>query len=118
MSKSNKLEFSWKYKDYRLLACQSQKTQSDHTVNDTIAFVKIHDYEDGRRCVFALAQWVRNSKGYYLYLINRKALEQIAEEDIVPIWNALKEAQCVLDEWFEFSVQNARMNNTKESVVQ
>ena len=60
-----KLEFSWKYKDYELRACPKKLARFNaNEPNETIDFVKWTTNSDGAEYCFSLAYWSKDSEGY------------------------------------------------------
>ena len=94
------LEFSFKYKDYELRACPSRLVRlSPDDKNETIDLVKWYDY-NGQRCCYSLAYFRKNDEGYYLNFVGSRPFDNIAPEDVKIIWSMLKQAQEILDEFF------------------
>ena len=97
-----KLEFSWKYKDYELRACPKRLVSfNDNEPNDTIDFVKWTTSSDGTKYCFSLAYWSKYSEGYELEFVGDRPFQYIASEDLEIVWKALRVAQKVLDGWFD-----------------
>lgn len=95
------LEFSFKYKDYELRACPKRLARfSPEEPNETIDFVKWNKSEDKPYC-FSLAFFERYSEGYRLKFVGDRPFEYIAKEDLPIIWSVLKQAQEILDHFFE-----------------
>lgn len=99
------LEFNWKYEDYELRAvpkCLARFEESD--INQTIELVKwYYDEEDDRKHCFTLAYWVLANEGYELRFVSDRMFKYITEEDIRVVWEHLKNAQEVLNQ-FELDV--------------
>ena len=100
MTVNANLEFSWKYKDYELKACPKRLARfSEDEPNETIDLIKYFDY-DGRRLCYSLAYFIRKSEGYDLRFVGNRPFEDIAEVDVLKVWEGLKTAQAVLDAFF------------------
>jgi hypothetical protein len=97
-----KLEFSIKYKDYEIRACPKRLARvSPDEINETIDFVKwSKDSKTGRDYCFSIAYFKRDSEGYYLHFVGRRPFDYIDHEDIGTLWELLKTAQGVLDNFF------------------
>ena len=97
-----KLEFSWKHKNYELRACPTQLAWFDENEpNATIDLVKWDVNSYGEKYCYSLAYWRRDSEGYYLHFVGNRPFPYIDTEDITIVWKALKIAQKVLDAWFD-----------------
>lgn len=97
-----KLEFSWKYKDYELRACPKRLARFNaNEPNETIDFVKWTTNSDGAEYCFSLAYWSKDSEGYDLKFVGDRPFKDIEPEDLEIVWKALRVAQKVLDSWFD-----------------
>lgn len=100
MTVNANLEFQWKYKDYELHACPKRLARfSEDEKNVTIDLVKWFEH-NGRRCCYSLAYFIRKEEGYDLRFVGGRPFDDIAEEDVLEVWDALKTAQAVLDAFF------------------
>lgn len=97
-----KLEFSWRYKDYELRACPKKLARFNaNEPNETIDFVKWTTNSDGAEYCLSLAYWCKNSEGYELKFVGDRPFKDIESEDLEIVWKALRVAQKVLDAWFD-----------------
>ena len=95
------LEFSFKYKDYELRACPKRLARfSPDEPNETIDLVKWDKSGDKPYC-FSLAHWTRDKEGYELTFVGSRPFDHIDKEDVPILWTVLKQAQAVLDLFFE-----------------
>ena len=95
------LEFSFKYKDYELVACPKCLVRfSPDEPNETIDLVK-WDKSGEKPYRFSLAYFVRDSEGYDLQFVGSRPFEHIAKEDLSIIWSMLEQAQKILNLFFE-----------------
>ena len=97
-----KLEFSWKYKDYGLRACPKRLVRFNaNEPNETIDFVKRITNSDGAEYYLSLAYWSKDNEGYELEFVGDRPFKYIEPEDLEIVWKALRVAQKVLDAWFD-----------------
>ena len=96
-----KLEFNWKYKDYELRAVPKYLTRfNDEEENTTIELLKWETKNNGVRYCFTMAYWTYSSnEGYELRLVGDRMFNYIELEDIATIWEQLKLAKEVLDDF-------------------
>ena len=100
------LEFSFKYKDYELLACPKHLVRfSPEEPNETIDLVKWDKSGDKPYC-FSLAYFERYSEGYRLKFVGDRPFEYIDKKDLPIIWSVLKQAQEMLDQFYEEDLDN------------
>lgn len=96
------LEFSWKYKNYELVACPKHLARfSADEPNETIDFVYWTKEHNGKSYCFSLAYFTKGSEGYTLRFVGDRPFRYIEKEDIQPVWCALDAAQKILDIFFE-----------------
>lgn len=95
------LEFSFKYKDYELKACPKRLVRfSPEETNETIDFVK-WDRSSVKPYCFSLAYFERYDEGYRLKFVGDRPFTEIDKEDLPIIWGVLKQAQEILDQFYE-----------------
>ena len=100
------LEFSFKYKDYELRACPKRLARfSPDEPNETIDLVK-WDKSGDKPYTFSLAYFERYSEGYRLKFVGDRPFEHIDKEDLPILWGVLKQAQEILDYFFEEVLNN------------
>ena len=96
------LNFNFRYKDYELKACPSRLVRFDpEEPNETIDLVKWDMTDDDRPFCFSLAYFSRGSDGYSLRFVGDRPFEYIDAEDVPIVWIMLKQAQEILDRYFE-----------------
>ena len=94
-----KLEFNWKYKDYELRAVPKRLVRfNEDEENHTIELIKWNTKEDGKKHCFTIAYWIYK-EGYELRSVGNRIFNCIEIEDIAIIWEQMKLAQKVLDEF-------------------
>lgn len=100
------LRFNWNYKDYSIKAvpkCLARFEDSD--INETIELVKwYYNKEDDRHYCFTLAYWIKDDDGYFLNFVGGRPFEEIDVLDVGMVWKKLKEAQKVLDKFWDEEV--------------
>lgn len=99
--KKHPLSFHWKYKDFELRA--STKFLARFTIgepNETIDFVYWKKDGTGRDYCFSLAYFERHKEGYDLKFVGDNPFKYISKEDLPFVWDALSEAQKVLNDFF------------------
>ena len=95
------LEFSFKYKDYEIKACPKHLVSFiDDEPNVTIELLK-WDRTDVKPYCFSLAYFEKYSEGYRLNFVGDRPFKYIEKEDVPIIWNVLKNAQELLDDYWE-----------------
>ena len=100
------LEFSFKYKNYELKACPKRLVRfSPDEPNETIDLVKWDKSGDKPYC-FSLAYFVRDKEGYYLNFVGSRPFDYIDKKDLPILWSVLKEAQNILDHFYEEEINN------------
>lgn len=94
------LDFSFKFKDYELRACPKRLARfSPDEKNETIDLIKWSGEENNRYC-FSLGYFQRESEGYSFKFVGDRPFKHIKSEDVPTIWEALKFAQEVLNNFF------------------
>ena len=100
------LEFSFKYKDYELRACPRRLVRfSPEEPNETIDLLKWNNSDIKPYC-YSLAYFERYSEGYRLKFVGDRPFTDIDKEDLTVIWGALKQAQEILDQFYEEELYN------------
>ena len=95
------LEFSFKYKDYELKACPKRLARfSPDEPNETIDLIKWYKSGENSFC-YSLAYFERYDEGYRLKFVGDRPFEDIEKKDVPIIWSALKQAQEILDEFYD-----------------
>lgn len=97
-----RLEFNRKIGNIELRACPPRLVSMyDGEPNDTIDVSMWNEDADGRRWRFSIAFFKRNKEGYSLHFVGARPFLYVADECLPELWAALKEAQEVLDKWFD-----------------
>ena len=68
--------------------------------NETIDVVMWQKDSKGKPYCFSIAYFVRDDEGYYLKFVGARPFLYVADERVPELWEALHEAQKVLDGWF------------------
>lgn len=68
--------------------------------NNTIDVVMWCKDSDGKPYCISLAYFVRDNNGYYLKFVGARPFIYLAAERVPELWEALQDAQKVLDGWF------------------
>lgn len=98
------LEFRFKHKDYELRACPKHLARFEKSdPNETIDFVKWKTRDDGTKYCFSIAYWCRGPEGYSLNFVGNRFVDNVAEEDVPILWQAITMAQKTLDSWFNMT---------------
>ena len=96
-----KLEFNRKIGNIEVRACPPQLVDMcDGKPNETIDVVQWHKDADGKPWCFSIAYFVRCDEGFDLKFVGARPFMYVAEERVPELWEALHEAQKVLDAWF------------------
>lgn len=100
------LEFSFKYKNYELRACNKHLLKgTPEEPNETIDLVCWQN--DGERdYCFSLAYFVRDKEGYDLNFVGNRPFDYIKYEDVKVVWRLLEYAQEILDKFFDEEVNH------------
>lgn len=69
--------------------------------NETIDVVMWQKDSKGKPYCFSIAYFVRDDEGYYLKFAGARPFLYVDEERVPELWEALHEAQKVLDAWFD-----------------
>lgn len=93
-----KLEFNRKISNIELRTCDKHLSLS--LPHDTIDVVQWHKDADGEPYCFSIAYFVRHDEGYNLKFVGARPFLYVADERVPELWEALHEAQKVLDGWF------------------
>lgn len=97
-----RLEFNRKIGDIELRACPPNLVAVyEGEPNDTIDVVLWETDAIGRRYCFSIANFVRCDGGYSLKFSGARPFLYVGKERVPELWEALQEAQEVLDKWFD-----------------
>lgn len=100
--KSSKLEFSRKIGNIELRACPTTLARlHDDDPNETIDIVMWQKDSHGKPYCFSIAYWKRDDEGYELKFVGARPFLYVDDSRIPELWEAMKEAQNVLDAWFD-----------------
>jgi len=96
-----KLEFNRKIGNIEVRACPAGLGKPcKGKPNDTIDVVMWNEDADGKPWRFSIAYFKRGNEGYSLHFVGARPFMYVAEERVPELWEALHEAQKVLDGWF------------------
>lgn len=99
---SPKLEFSRKIGNIELRACpHSLARLRDDDPNTTINIVMWQKDSNGKPYTFSIAYWKRDKEGYYIHFVGARPFLYVDESRVPELWEAMQEAQKVLDAWFD-----------------
>ena len=102
--KTPKLEFSRKIGNIELCACpHSLARLRDDDPNTTINIKMWQKDSNGKPYTFSIAYWKRDKEGYYLHFVGARPFLYVDESRVPELWEAMQEAQKVLDAWFDDS---------------
>ena len=100
--KTPKLTFNRKIGNIELRACPPRLAPMyKGEPNDTIDAVMWQEDSHGKPWCFSIAYFKRGEEGYSLYFVGARPFMYVAEERVPELWEALHEAQSVLDGWFD-----------------
>ena len=100
--KTQKLEFNRKIGNIEVRACPPRLVSVWYgEPNDTIDVVMWCKDADGKPYCISIAYFVRNDEGYSLKFVGARPFMYVADERVPELWEALQEAQKVLDAWFD-----------------
>ena len=98
---SPKLEFNRKIGNIELRACpHSLARLRDDDPNATIDIVMWQKDAKGKPYCFSIAYWRRDKEGYYLHFVGARPFLYVDDSRVPELWEAMQEAQKVLDAWF------------------
>lgn len=101
------LEFSFKYKDYELRACPKRLVRFyPEDPNETIDLIKYDSSGETPFC-YSLAYFERYDEGYRLRFVGDRPFKEIDKEDLPIIWGVLKQAQEILDQFYEEGINES-----------
>lgn len=100
--KSPKLEFNRKIGNIELRACPASLARlRDDDPNVTIDIVMWHKDSKGKPYCFSIAYWRREDEGYKLKFVGARPFLYVDDSRVPELWEAMQEAQVVLDAWFD-----------------
>ena len=100
-NKAPKLEFNRVLGKIELRACPvALENPCKGKPNNTIDVVMWCKDSDGKPYCISLAYFVRDNNGYYLKFVGARPFIFLAAERVPELWEALQDAQKVLDGWF------------------
>ena len=100
--KSPKLEFNRKIGNIELRACPEHLARlRDDEPNVTINIVMLEKDAKGKAYCYSIAYWRRGKEGYYLHFVGARPFLYVDDSRVPELWEAMKEAQKVLDAWFD-----------------
>lgn len=100
--KPHKLVFSRKIGNIEIRACPPRLVSVWYgEPNDTIDVVMWQKDSKGKPYCFSIAYFVRDDEGYCLKFVGARPFLYVADERVPELWEALHEAQKVLDGWFD-----------------
>lgn len=100
--KAPKLTFNRKIGNIEVHACPPRLVAMyDGEPNDTINVSMWNEDADGKRWRFSIAYFKRGKEGYSLYFVGARPFLYVDDSRVPELWEAMKEAQNVLDAWFD-----------------
>ena len=106
--KAPKLEFSRKIGNIELRACPATLARlRDDDPNVTIDIVMWQKDSHGKPYCFSIAYWRRYDEGYELKFVWGRPFLYVDDSRVPELWEAMKEAQNVLDAWFDGKEEDA-----------
>ena len=100
--KSPRLEFNRKIGNIELRACTAALCKPlEGFPNTTIDVVMWQKDSKGKPYCFSIAYFVRDDEGYYLKFVGARPFLYVADERVPELWEALHEAQKVLEGFFD-----------------
>ena len=102
------LEFDWKVDDYEIRAIPKCLVRfEDSDINETIELLKWnYDRNNNKNHCYTLAYWVKDDEGYYLKFVGDRPFEDICPSFLDIVWKGLKEAQKVLNAYWDWDYEN------------
>lgn len=100
-TQNKRFNFEWEFKNYAIRTCHQIWGDKNSPIRKNCPVELIRFNDESHSSCYTIAFWCRDEEGYELRFVGSRPFVDITADEMSSIWNQLRAAQKMLDEYFE-----------------